>query len=384
MKSVCQDFSAPVVWLYFLYNRFTQVPEIIQINPGFLTLDAPKPAISENTSRWDYHAIGMRKILKALTFFTFLILIAGSGSVLAQTDKGDLALAEEVRKANKECESCHTEDALVELPRDDLDLARLKDLLVDPHKYKGSNHGHMMCSECHGDGYSAYPHDKKAPESLAACDECHASKVLKVEPQFDISIHANIVTDAFSCSSCHDPHIALIAKKFTDVRMVVAQDNHMCLHCHDSDLVFAQYAPPDNEKSGLKKVRPNLISIHKWLPNAALHWENVRCVDCHTPFSKKLSHEIVGKDKAERNCIACHSKNSELATRLYRQMGLEQEKKYGFDNSAILANSYVIGATRHPLLDGIVLIMTIVTLGGVLAHGAFRLIAAFSRRRKSK
>ena len=326
----------------------------------------------------------MKIILHSMALLAFLLLLAGSGLALAAADKSDSALAEEVRKANKECESCHTQDALAKLPRDDLDLARLKDLLVDPQRYIGSNHGHMKCSECHGDGYSPYPHDKKAFEALSACDECHASRVLKVEPQFDISIHANIVAETFSCSSCHDSHIALIAKKFTDVRMVVAQDNHMCLHCHDSDLVFAQYAPPNKEKSGLKKVRPNIKSIHKWLPNAALHWESVRCIDCHTPFSKKLSHEIVGKDKAERNCIACHSKNSELATRLYHQMGLEQEKKYGFDNSAILANAYVIGATRHPLLDGIVLLMIIVTLGGVLVHGSFRVGAAFSRRRKSK
>ena len=108
-------------------------------------------------------------------------------------------------------------------------------------------------------------------------------------------------------------------------------------------LVFARFAPD-------KKQRPKIDEIHSWLPNTRLHWKAVRCVECHTPevgAKDMLSHQILSKDKAERNCFACHGANSTLNTRLYRHLSSEEQQRFGFANSVILSNSYVVGTTRQ-------------------------------------
>ncbi|MFB0937019.1 MAG: hypothetical protein QMB52_14690, partial [Propionivibrio sp.] len=157
----------------------------------------------------------------------------------------------------------------------------------------------------------------------------------------------------------------------------VAQDNRVCLGCHDSDEQFAKFAPE-------KKTRPPIDDIHAWLPNTRLHWKAVRCVECHTPevaAGEMLSHQILAKDKAEKDCLTCHSASSALKTRLYRHLVKEEQQRLGFANSVILATSYVPGATRHPLLDTLVLGAFAAMLLGLLAHGLGRFL---TRGRRSK
>ena len=93
-----------------------------------------------------------------------------------------------------------------------------------------------------------------------------------------------------------------------------------------------------------------------------------------------LSHEILNKEKAEKKCLSCHSANSALKVRLYRHLVKDEQQRLGFTNSVILSNSYVIGATRHPLLDGALIGLVALTLVGVLAHGVIRIVAATLRR----
>lgn len=199
--------------------------------------------------------------------------------------------------------------------------------------------------------------------------------------QFDASVHAINIKEKFTCSTCHSPHVDLIASKLIDPARIVAQDNLHCLECHDSDEKFAKFAPLDEKTSALKK-RPNIDDIHAWLPNTRAHWKAVRCVDCHTPAGKVLSHEIQDKEKAEKKCVACHSLNSSLTTRLYRHPAKEEQQKLGFANSVVLANSYVPGATRHVLLDTLLMIAFAAMLLGLLAHGIGRIIARLMQRRR--
>jgi formate-dependent nitrite reductase cytochrome c552 subunit len=205
---------------------------------------------------------------------------------------------------------------------------------------------------------------------------------MKAEQQFEASVHARNLKDKFTCSTCHSPHVDLIASKLIDPHKIVAQDNKHCLECHDSDLQFSKFAP-DDEKTSLKKVRPNIDAIHEWLPNTRLHWQAVRCVECHTPPTKTLSHEILDKEKAEKNCLACHSANSSLKTRLYRHLVKEEQQTLGFANSVILSNSYVLGATRHPVLDTLILVAFAAMILGLLAHGIGRIVARIIQRRKN-
>ena len=108
----------------------------------------------------------------------------------------------------------------------------------------------------------------------------------------------------------------------------------------------------------------------------------MRCVECHTPAGKSLSHEILAKDRAERQCVACHSQDSALKTRLYRHLQKEENERLGFFNSIILTHAYVLGATRNPLLDAIVGGLFALTLLGILVHAAGRVLGWFLRRRR--
>lgn len=291
-------------------------------------------------------------------------------------------LLEKIRKANNECFACHSEDGLKKPPQTtaDMDLSKLRLLVHDPKVFNGSNHGLMECTQCHGTGYAGFPHAAEAKQNISACEECHAVKVMRIEQQFAASVHATNLKDKFTCTTCHSPHVDLIASKLIDPHKIVAQDNRHCLACHDSDQTFAKFAP-DDEKTALKKERPDIDSIHDWLPNTRLHWQAVRCVECHTPPTKTLSHEIVNKEKAEKKCVACHSADSSLKTRLYRHLVKEEQQKLGFANSVILANSYVLGATRHPLLDTLLMIAFGTMILGLVAHGVGRIVARLIRRR---
>lgn len=297
----------------------------------------------------------------------------------------DAATIAKNHKANEDCFSCHSEAGLKDPPKPGIDLVKLAATVMVPQVFNDSNHGNMDCRQCHGQSYKDYPHAPNGKTETSPCSECHAGKVLRLEPQFDASVHGKNLKGKMTCGACHDPHIALSAKKLKDPQKIVAQDNKACLNCHNSDLTFAKHAPEDEKTPGTKRVRPDIDTIHEWLPNTRLHWKAVRCIECHTPpvaATKLLSHEIQGKDKAEKACVTCHTRNSSLNTRLYRHLRQEDLQKGGFTNAVILESNYVVGATRHPLLDSIVIGLMVITLFGVLAHGLLRII--FSIRRKGQ
>jgi len=291
-------------------------------------------------------------------------------------------------KANAECFACHSEAGISKPPKAGLNLSALKGSKLKPEVFVDSNHGGMDCRECHGRSYNAYPHAAAGKTETSPCSDCHAAKQMRLEPQFNASVHAKspAMKEKFQCKTCHDPHITLVAKKLKDPHKIVAQDNESCLQCHNSDETFAKFAPDKKDQPGEKKARPDIDAIHHWLPNTKMHWQAVRCVECHTPQvaeGKMLSHEILSKDKAEKNCLSCHARDSSLNLRLYRHLAKDEQQKYGFTNSVILSNSYVIGATRHPLLESIIWSLMALTVLGVLGHGLLRMICAI-RRKKAK
>lgn len=295
----------------------------------------------------------------------------------------DPALVEKIQKSNAECIACHTEGALKAPPRADMDLEKLRDALVDPALFATSNHAGMECKVCHGQGYAAFPHDTGAKALISTCGECHAQKSMRIETQYEKSIHAQHLKDKFTCQTCHDPHVYKVAAKLGDPRRIVSQDNAMCLDCHNSDLRFASFGMTLTPV----KRRPDIDTIHAWLPNTRLHWQAVRCVECHTPVSPTkslgLSHEIVGKDKAEKNCVACHTRQTALSTRLYRHLAEQETEQLGFVNSVMLRSAYIVGATRNVHLDTAALWLFGLTVAGLGAHGVIRLVLTVIRRRRA-
>jgi hypothetical protein len=319
----------------------------------------------------------------------WLLLCGWGGTALAGGDAPiDTATIEKNRKANEACYSCHSAAGIAKPPKAGLDLSKLKDSRIEPSVFNPSDHGVMDCRECHSKThYNDYPHAEVGKNETSPCTECHAAKVLRLEPQFNASVHAKVkgVKEKFTCSTCHNAHINIVQKRLKDPARIVAQDNHGCLECHNSNETFARFAPEGEKTPGLKKQRPDIDTIHEWLPNAKAHWKAVRCIECHSPEvaeGKMLSHEILNKEKAEKKCLSCHSANSTLKVRLYRHMVKDEQQRFGFTNSVILSNSYVIGATRHPLLDNILMGLVALTLLGVLAHGALRIVAALRRKGK--
>lgn len=329
-------------------------------------------------------------MIHSLRSATALLILALCAQILPVQAAGDAeppdaATVAKNHEANKDCFSCHSEAGLKNPPRAGVDLVKLEEVLRDQEVFNNSNHGHMDCRQCHGQSYKDYPHAPSGKEETSPCSECHAGKVLRLEPQFEKSVHGQNLKGKMGCGTCHNPHVALSAKKLKDPHKIVAQDNKACLECHNSDLAFAKFAPNGAKTPGTKRARPDIDTIHDWLPNTRLHWKAVRCIDCHTPevaATKMLSHEILNKDKAEKNCVSCHSRDSSLSTRLYRHLSQEERGKYDFTNSLILSSNYVVGATRHPLLDTVIIGLAALTLLGVLLHGLAR--AIFAIRRKGK
>lgn len=283
-----------------------------------------------------------------------------------------------ISKGNDECLACHSEAGIQHPPKEGMDLKKLRGLTKDKDAFKGSDHQRLACTKCHNEGYEEHPHAPNARESTSTCSDCHSKKATRIEKQLEKSVHAENLSDKFTCTTCHNPHVMRIAEKLGDPAKIVAQDNRVCLSCHDSDEQFAKMAPE-------KKSRPLIDDIHDWLPNTRLHWKAVRCVECHTPpvaAGEPISHEILNKKKAEKKCVSCHTANSALKTRLYRHLVKDEQQKYGFLNSVVLSNAYVIGATRNPTLDTLMIALAALTLIGVLVHGALRILMSYLRRRK--
>lgn len=312
--------------------------------------------------------------LAAVSLGAMLILAAGHACAQSTAPLDPEKMAE-IRAAQAACLACHSPQGLKAPPREGMDLKKLATMIHDVSTFQASSHGRVKCALCHGPATASYPHAATAKSEVSPCSECHATKVLRIEMQFDASVHAKNLKDKFTCWSCHDPHVYNIAAKIGAPKAIVTQDNTMCLDCHNSDLQFSKFAP-------VNKRRPNIDQIHDWLPNTKMHWQAVRCVECHTPAGRAFSHEIQDKTKAERNCVSCHTQESSLRTRLYRHLVAEEQQTLGFVNSVFLPNAYVVGATRNPWLDTTMLSLAALTLAGVLGHGGLRILVSLWRRRR--
>ncbi len=318
---------------------------------------------------------------KVLALGTGIVLLALL-PLLAQAQNATAVITPEqlakIHAGNDKCLACHSTAGVEHPPVAGMDLKKLRTLIRDADAFYGSDHQRLSCTKCHNEGYDDFPHAADAKDNTTTCSDCHSKSAAIVDKQFAKSVHADL-SDKFVCTTCHNPHLMRLAARQSDPHKIVAQDNRVCLGCHDSDEQFAKFAPE-------KKSRPLIDDIHSWLPNTRLHWKNVRCVECHTPAvaaGEPISHEILNKTKAEKNCVACHSANSALKTRLYRHLVTQEEHRLGFANSVILASSYMPGVTRHPLLDTLILIAFGATLLGLLAHGLGRIIGGIIRRRKN-
>ena len=121
---------------------------------------------------------------------------------------------------------------------------------------------------------------------------------------------------------------------------------------------------------------PKLIQIHDWLPNQALHFNHVRCIECHTEVidSLMVSHNIQAKAKAVKNCVECHTTNSRLKASLYKYQNLQTRSENGTLNTVLANESYIIGTHQSPFLKLLSYIIFLASIAGIITHTIFRIL----------
>lgn len=234
-------------------------------------------------------------------------------------------------------------------------------------------HKNFDCTDCHSAEYETYPHLANLKlEPMSNCMDCHGGdesfasyKFETIQEEFQKSVHAQSHED-FTCSKCHNPHTyAATARNSADVLEIVEYNNQICLSCHNDMRRYSMVAGHEN---------PKLVEVHDWLPNQELHFEHVRCIECHTQVvdSLMVSHNIMKKDQALKNCVECHSANSMLKASLYKYQNIQARAEKGGIGTLLSNPSYIIGTNQSPLLKVLSYIIFGATLAFVAIHSIFR------------
>jgi hypothetical protein len=249
--------------------------------------------------------------------------------------------------------------------------------VIDSAEFYQSNHRNFQCIDCHSYSYAeSFPHANELRfEPMMVCADCHEGDEIWANYCFECiideylqSVHSETHSEEFNCWMCHNPHSYHITARNTEnLKETIRYDNEICLNCHS-----------DQSRLGLLSNREifDMVNQHEWLPNNRLHFQHVRCIECHTRVNDTLmvAHLVLPKEQAVKLCVECHSRNSILMASLYKHVKQETRESRGFLNAAILSDGYVIGANRNYFLNyGSLVIFALVVLG-VIAHGVLRKI----------
>ncbi len=277
---------------------------------------------------------------------------------------------------NERCLKCHGQgkyEYTNETLKKQIRALMCSERIVKREEFYKSNHKNFKCTDCHSEQYSTFPHPGELRmEQKFNCIDCHGGDEKYAQYHFEAidseymqSTHFKLQDDGFSCWKCHNPHTYRITVRNSDnVKETISYDNSICLSCHSN---FDRFMLLTDRKE------ISILKTHDWLPNQAVHFQNVRCIECHTKINNNIlvSHLIRPKAEAVRRCNECHSQNSILMATLYKFQSKEK-RRAGFFNGAILNESYVIGANRNEYLNIFSLIIFIVILGVIGIHITFR------------
>jgi Zn finger protein HypA/HybF involved in hydrogenase expression len=303
-----------------------------------------------------------------------LMVLMTSISLMAQTKQNA-----ENAAFNEKCFKCHGQSKYKYQNSEsgsEVTKRMYIETIINRGQFAESNHRNFKCTDCHSEDYDTFPHPGRLRmESKYSCIDCHGGdevtakyKFEEIEKEFQASVHSTKHSADFNCWMCHNPHTYKInARSEEKIKDVVAYDNAICLNCH-ADITKYQMLTD--------KVNPNILKTHAWLPNQALHFKNVRCIECHarTNDSILVAHNIQPKAKAVRRCVECHSTNSILMASLYKYKVKEVRSKAGFYNGVIMNEGYVIGANRNYYLGLLSLIMFGFVLAGIIIHASLRIL----------
>lgn len=279
---------------------------------------------------------------------------------------------------NHACLQCHSQQTYSF--HNDLMDTEMKHLMnpyfvLDTMALRNGVHHNFDCTDCHSYEYTTYPHTATLKlEPLMTCLDCHGGdesysqyQFEKIDEEVQKSVHYKVYGDVFTCSKCHSQHTySATARNSSSITQIVDYSNQMCLSCHNDMRKFATVAD-----SAIATV----VDIHSWLPNQELHFEHVRCIECHTAVEDNLmvSHNILSKDQAVRRCAECHSANSILKASLYKYQNLQERAQNGNFLGALSNENYVIGSHQIPILKTISLIIFLAAFAGIIIHSIFRI-----------
>ncbi|MCX6244531.1 MAG: cytochrome c3 family protein [Bacteroidetes bacterium] len=281
---------------------------------------------------------------------------------------------------NEKCLKCHGQSKYTYENSESKKIATKKmyaELIIDRTIFYISNHREFKCTDCHSEDYVTFPHvGNLRMEAKPNCLDCHGGdeKYAKfhfenIEKEFMESIHSEKHSEDFTCWMCHNPHTYKInARSNENIKQTIVYDNAICLGCHGN---------LSNYQLLTDKTNPNLLKKHEWLPNQALHFKSVRCIECHTKKindSTLVAHKILPKSKAVKNCTECHSSNSVLMAALYKYQLKEVRSAQGFFTSIFASDSYAIGANRNFYLNMLSLVIVGCVIIGIVFHTILRVI----------
>ena len=278
---------------------------------------------------------------------------------------------------NERCFKCHGQNRY-EYANESLDRSvkalMFSERIIKRNNFYQSNHKSFSCTDCHSEQYTSFPHSGELRmEQKYNCIDCHGGDEKyaqyhfeEIEKEYQESTHFNLEEEGFTCWKCHNPHSYKInIRNSENIKETIIYDNNICLSCHSN---FDHFQLLTNREE------ISIVKTHEWLPNQAVHFQNVRCIECHTKINNDIlvSHMIQPKENAVRRCNECHSQNSILMTTLYKFQSKEK-RRAGFFNGIILNESYVIGANRNEFLNLVSIIILLLTMGGIGIHIILRI-----------
>lgn len=249
--------------------------------------------------------------------------------------------------------------------------------IINNKKFNDGVHNEFNCTACHVEEYEAYPHDSKLKlEAKYGCIDCHGDDETFAKFHFDEiniqvqeSVHGKALGDDFKCEMCHNPHYYQPASRTKkNIADLVEASNSMCTECHNYNP--EKYYLLSDSCSGNQDI------THSWLPSKEIHFQKVRCIECHGSFDNEIEipHNIMDKKNAIKECVDCHSTNSILMASLYRHQAKESRDKYGFFNGAMMNDSFVFGANNNYYLNAASIIIFSILMLVLVFHAILRII----------
>jgi hypothetical protein len=317
-------------------------------------------------------------VVSVLLCLSLIMVKSGSGNALQPDDLEGFRAVSDYVDDNEACFSCHGK-AKYQLADDVtgrvLTRHMCRDHMILREEYYASNHKSFACFDCHSAAFADFPHPLDIRlEEYWNCLDCHGYdenyahyQFEKIEEEYLSSTH-HLAAEEFSCWKCHNPHTYHISIRNTEnLEETIAYDNAICLSCHAD---FDQFQLL-TDREGI-----NIIQTHDWLPNQALHFQSVRCIECHTQISDSIlvAHLVLPKEEAVQNCSECHSSDSRLMATLYKFQSIEARNQYGFFNAVVMNEAYVIGANRNYFLNLVSLVIFGLVCVGLAVHIVARIV----------